>query len=398
MATGMIKYFLLLLLMFSGIFAQSRTEIDKNWRAIDSLKKHIEMLGEKFDEISQKEKENYTVLENFKNQELLLDKVIVSLRDKESNLEKQIDATQSEITKIHEKSGKLKSEYSSYLNWLYKNGGESWISYLFKAGSIRQAFERWKYLSVIDDNIKIKLSSLKDMNQALLSKKRYLEQLSDQNVRVLTAREEEEKNIQANKSNQQKLIGRLQKDKKSIAEEIKEKRRAQEKIKEYITRLIEEENRRLAAEREKKVVPPPVFSDEADLMRLKGRINWPVSRGSIFRKSGEIRNKKLNTVTLNYGIDIKTQNAADVFVVAEGIVSVVEWIPGYGGIIIVTHKNDFRTVYGNVRDLQVKSGSKLKAGDILGKVGENLEGNILHFEIWKARDYQNPEQWLVVKR
>ena len=38
---------------------------------------------------------------------------------------------------------------------------------------------------------------------------------------------------------------------------------------------------------------------------LKGRLNWPITGGHIVRHFGEDRNAKLNTVTLNYGVDIK---------------------------------------------------------------------------------------------
>ena len=83
--------------------------------------------------------------------------------------------------------------------------------------------------------------------------------------------------------------------------------------------------------------------------------------------------------------------------VAEGIVSVIDWIPGYGSVIIITHKNEYRTVYSHLSDLYVSEGDKVKMGSVIAKVGESLEGNILHFEIWNSRSNQNPEVWLVKK-
>jgi len=36
----------------------------------------------------------------------------------------------------------------------------------------------------------------------------------------------------------------------------------------------------------------------------------------------------------------------------------------------------------------------VKEGDVIATSGETLDGSRLHFEIWKERDKQNPEQWL----
>ena len=123
-------------------------------------------------------------------------------------------------------------------------------------------------------------------------------------------------------------------------------------------------------------------------------MGWPVREGRIVRKFGENKNERLNTVTLNYGIDIGVNASQNVLVVAEGIVSAIDWIPGYGSIVIVTHRDDYRTVYGHVTGISVKEGQRINAGTTIGRVNESLEGNIVHFEIWNERNYQNPEIWL----
>ena len=135
-------------------------------------------------------------------------------------------------------------------------------------------------------------------------------------------------------------------------------------------------------------------SEFSNFSSLKGRLNWPVNKGTIVKRFGENRNSKLNTVTLNYGVDIKTQPDEKVIAVAEGVVSAIDWLPGYGSVIIITHKGDFRTVYSHLSDIYVKEGDKVNLGTALGKVGESIEGNVLHFEIWNSRDKQNPEIWL----
>ena len=100
---------------------------------------------------------------------------------------------------------------------------------------------------------------------------------------------------------------------------------------------------------------------------------------------------------LNYGIDIETAKGAEVYAVAEGVVSAIDWIPGYGSVLIITHKGNYRSVYGHLTDISVDEGDIIFGGDKLGYVNERLEGNIIHFEIWNERNYQNPELWLTKK-
>ena len=129
----------------------------------------------------------------------------------------------------------------------------------------------------------------------------------------------------------------------------------------------------------------------------KGKMIWPLHKGKIIRKFGENKNKSLKTVTLNYGVDIKADKDKNVRSVAEGVIAALDWLPGYGNVVIVSHKDGYRTVYSHLSEIFVSEGDKVKVGSVLAIVDEGLDGYVLHFEIWKARDKQNPELWLTKK-
>jgi len=97
---------------------------------------------------------------------------------------------------------------------------------------------------------------------------------------------------------------------------------------------------------------------------------------------------------MNYGVDIKAGKDKNVYCVGEGVIAAIDWLPGYGNVIIVSHRNDYRTVYGHVSEIFVSEGDKIKTGTVLALVDESIDGYVLHFEIWKGRDKQNPELWL----
>ena len=63
--------------------------------------------------------------------------------------------------------------------------------------------------------------------------------------------------------------------------------------------------------------------------------------------------------------------------------------------MIVKHDHQFLSAYGNNYSIRVDEGKKVKAGDVLGKVGSS-DSNIemLHFEIRKDGIPVNPVDYL----
>lgn len=236
-------------------------------------------------------------------------------------------------------------------------------------------------------------------------------------------KQNEENGLEAKQKESKKILNAIRNDKTSLKKELEAKKTAEIKIGQMITKLIADAERKRKEEEERlaslnktpveRKIPEenitnvsaeePKYnvdlntSDFSSFSNLKGKLNWPIQNGKVIRKFGENVNDNLNTVTLNYGVDIKAASDLNVKAVAEGVVSAIDWIPGYGSVVIITHKDDFRTVYSHLSDLYVAEGDKVEKGNAIAKVGESLEGNILHFEIWNSRVNQNPETWLVKK-
>jgi murein DD-endopeptidase MepM/ murein hydrolase activator NlpD len=70
------------------------------------------------------------------------------------------------------------------------------------------------------------------------------------------------------------------------------------------------------------------------------------------------------------------------------------WLPSFGNLVIINHYSGYRTVYAHLADIKVVEGQHVKEGDIIAESGESVDGPRLHFEIWKDREKQNPENWL----
>ena len=261
---------------------------------------------------------------------------------------------------------------------------------------------RYKHLEYIHSENEETIENLRKTKKEF---DEFVEQLAvelEEKVRIINQKSEEKRNLLTSISSRKSILNELKKDKDNVVLEIDEKRKMEIAIKQIIADLIEKERereRRLRTERLKGNIEDyesffnyDSFENFAD---LKGIMNWPVKDARVERGFGENRNSKTNTVTLNYGIDFIADGSKEVYAVAEGIVSAIEWIPGYGSVVIITHRDNFRTVYGHLTDINVLESNRVVAGDLIGKVNESLEGNILHFEIWNERNYQNPQEWLV---
>ena len=92
-------------------------------------------------------------------------------------------------------------------------------------------------------------------------------------------------------------------------------------------------------------------------------------------------------------MDIALSKGTEVKAVFDGVVTQVFVMPGYNQCVLVQHGNYF-TLYCKMKSVAVKAGTKVKTGETLGTI-DTINGQTqLHFEVWKGKDPQNPEQWL----
>ena len=128
----------------------------------------------------------------------------------------------------------------------------------------------------------------------------------------------------------------------------------------------------------------------------RGRLPWPCEKGFISGTFGEHAHPVLERVKVkNNGVDITTEPNSQVKAVFNGRVSKVMSFPNLNNVVIVRH-GEYLTVYSNLDVVNVKEGQEVTTRQAIGKVHYNTEEQKteLHFEIWKGKMIQNPENWL----
>lgn len=413
----MVRIFLHIFIIFTlslcnTSFSQTQ-QLDSKQEELSKVKEEITNLEKELQQRNKKEKESTEAFENIGRQSFLMTKLISTLMREENQKQSEIDLQAENIKSIENEIKILQNNYSKYVVANYKYGTYTEWESVFDAASVQQAILRVEYLKRFSKKRENDLNRLNDNKRNLITAKEKL--LKEIELKKILTKEKiaEEKVLKEKLNERKKILTALKKDKKKLTSRINEKRKAEKQIKNLITKLVEEAEQRrketelkeneklvLADKKPIKEITQPEYNVDLSTIKfssfaeLKGKLNWPVSKGKIVGKFGENRNKSLNTVTVNYGVDIKAAGDLGVKNVAEGVVSAIDWIPGYGTVIIISHKGDYRTVYGRVSEVYVNEGDKIKTGSLLAKVGESLDGNLLHFEIWNSRQNVNPELWL----
>lgn len=391
--------FILLVILSFPYYSQRKDSISTKNRELQQIKQEIAQLEKELSNKTKKEKETLEFLERSNRQSLLIQKLINNLIAEEKQKTLEIQKIEEKIGEIENKISLLRERYSRYIVWIYKNRNYSTLKFILNAGSLNQMLKRFRYLKLISEQNKKDLRMLSDSKINLMKYKALLQKEKEEKEILVAKKMEEQKKLEILQAERNELIATLRKDKKILAAEIDSKRKAEVEIKKLILSLVEKERLEKTRQLEKKlndktVKPAISYTTLENFEKLKGKMIWPVKNGKIVRRFGENKNDRLNTITINYGVDISTKQQKEIYAVAEGVVSAVEWIPGFGSVVIISHNNEFRTVYGHITNITVKEGDLVKSGTVIGKVSESLEGNILHFEIWNERNYQNPETWL----
>ena len=404
---------LILLLTFNLDFYAQTNQIDTQKQELTKLKDEISRLENELVQKNKKEKKTLEDLDNISKQNFLVNKLLTNLRREEEQKEVEINKSISNISAIENEIDQLQKNYAKYVTATYKNGTHTEWETILDANTFQQAVIRLEYLKRFSVSREKDLDKLETNKKDLLVAKEKLEAERKEKQVLTQQKEVEEKSLSKKLKDQKSILSEIKKDKKKISKSVNDKRKSEQKIRDLIVKLVEEAEIKKKEEELKKTetlvstetkTKKEITQSDYDIdlstsefssfSESKGKLNWPISKGKVVRKFGESLNPKLKTVTVNYGIDIKASGDLSVKCVAEGVVSTVEWLPGFGTVIIISHKGNYRTVYGHLSEVFIKEGDKINTGGAVGRIGESLEGNILHFEVWNARQNVNPEIWL----
>jgi len=124
----------------------------------------------------------------------------------------------------------------------------------------------------------------------------------------------------------------------------------------------------------------------------------PVEYKGITSKFGYRVHPILRSKEFHRGIDLRAAINTPVYATADGI---VEWAgyhkkSGFGNLVILQHNYGFRTYFGHLNKIVIKSGKFVKKGDLIAYTGNSgkSSGPHLHYEIRFIQRAVNPLEFV----
>ncbi|MDR3166525.1 MAG: M23 family metallopeptidase [Treponema sp.] len=118
---------------------------------------------------------------------------------------------------------------------------------------------------------------------------------------------------------------------------------------------------------------------------------WPVS-GYITSPYGYRNSPFTGARQFHTGLDIGAAMGTTIKAAMSGRVTTVGYNDSFGNYVVITHHSGYRTLYGHMSLVRVKSGAYVQTGERIGDVGSTglSTGPHLHFTVYKNGVTVNP--------
>lgn len=383
---------LLLLAAMLATEGHAQEELRKKQAELQSLRSQIRDFETRIGEQQKNERETLELLDTYDRKGTTLRRLITRLRGEERDLQRTIETTRTELSRLEGQLQFLRDHYARYVSSAYKSGRLHDLELLLSSSSVNQVYVRAEYLRRFTEQRRRDAEKISAKRAQVEEYQAKLQTQLGEERRLIAEKGAEEDRLATLAADRKDVLQRIRKDRRQMQREIDRRMKAARQLEDLITNLIAQEKAKKDAQAKGKLPQPPPAAGGFEAR--KGRLRWPVAEGSIAARFGNQRHPTLKTITQNTGIDIAVKAGSPVSAVADGDVTTIWWLPGYGNLLILDHGGGFRTVYAHLADIGVGEGQRVKEGDVLGTSGESLDGPRLHFELWKDRDKQNPELWL----
>lgn len=92
------------------------------------------------------------------------------------------------------------------------------------------------------------------------------------------------------------------------------------------------------------------------------------------------------------GIDMPAPTGTPIYAAGEGVVIKAENLEGWGKLVVLEHAEGYTTHYAHMDEIGVESGTKVRKGEVIGKVGNTGQstGPHLHYEVRLDGKHLNP--------
>lgn len=333
----------------------------------------VKSVADTQDELDVKQKQIIKALMKINTKSKKLNFDLDKLTKEKDLVEMSLKSNQQEIKAITSKLTETRRTLTERIKTLSK----------FKGENILKSMMMFPKLSQIEKNIKMMgLIAAYDMTsiQEYYNDKISLKEKIDKSKKRIATLEELSKNIEDKK----KDLDRDYQVKTNFLEKIKKSKMFNQT---QLTRI----NKANSDVDDSGVLD---FLTKQSLAPEKGKLAAPVS-GKVLEHFGYHNIEEFSSFK-NSGVFIHADQNQKVSAIYQGRVVQKSQINGLGEFLILDHGDNYYSVYGNLKEIQVNLGDMIKTGQALAKVDQKYLNNDsgLYFEIRHYSNVLNPEQWI----
>jgi len=371
-----------------------------------ALQKEIAQINQRLSLTQENESNALQVFNEIKRKIYIRQKLIRNLKKEINHINYLIRKNEKKTQDLNNELEKLKADYAQMIRQAYNSRSRNdKLYFLFSSESFQQAFKRMQYLKQAAKYRKKQAEKIEEKKIELAQLKEKLEKDKKAKQKLYADYKKEEKIIRKEQEKQLAVVNQIKAQKRKYLAQIKAKQREQARIDKLIDDLIQkairESNKKTSTAQRKTgkfFLTPEGKKLANDFAKNKGYLPWPVKKAYISRRFGVQQHEIFKNIKVsNAGIHLATEPGSKARAVFDGKVLQIQVIPGGNNTVFIKHGN-YLTIYGNLKEVYVQPGQKVKMKQEIGKIATGPNGKTeLKFRIYKNTTKLNPELWLMKK-
>lgn len=385
------KRWLLLSVCLLAALAASGQDVSKQSERKRKIEEEISFIDNQLKAITSKQKASTQQLTLIQRRVTDRKALISEIDRKIAGINDRMTAKQREINRLQKELDTLRTYQENLIRNTYKNrDSRVWFMYLLSSENIGQGYRRYAFLKNLADAVHEQAGKIREKQGELQAERDSMADIKAELQASRLERESEYKKLQAEEKKSKEDIKKLAKSEKQYRADLAAKRKEVERLDKEIQKILRST---VADQKKDKTKVDTALSDQ--FAKNKGKLPWPLKQGVITERFGVHNHPVYKNLKLpdNPGVTFSTTKGAEVYCVFDGEVRKIVMMPGYNQCVLVQHGSYF-TFYCKLAKVSVKSGQKIKTGDVIGTLEADGNGSSLHFQIWNGTQKQNPEQWL----
>jgi murein hydrolase activator len=384
---------LLVLLALSGLGTSLRAQstearLRSQQQELQKLRQEREQLEKRMGELQRSARTLADEVVNLDRQADATSRLVAALEQQLAEITAEVDSATGRLVRAEDELLGKRAVLQRRVVDIYKRGPLFSAEAMLSARSFGELVARYKYLYEVARRDRTLVERVQLLRDQIADQRMLLVRLQDGIERNRTEKAAEETRLRALEQERQRRLTTVQRDATQTRQRLTQLARDEARLSNLIANL---ETTRRRAELAPNAAPAaPSTLRTSDL----GKLDWPVD-GEILYRFGRVVNPN-NTTTRWNGLGIAARAGTTVRSVAAGEVMVAEAIGTYGLTVIIQHGGGDYSVYGSLAGINIRKGSMVTKGQVIGTVGATdpeLPPH-LHFEMRPRGRAVDPLEWL----